>query len=490
MTVGLLATRSGNVPPGRTLGQGTTGVSRLIRDIQGLQMLDEQLAGAGMRGAEAAQKTYDDADESLLGMLEAFRELVCSYLFTYDDKLSTTSETPAVRTWAAQWYHPNAPTVVTSLPQLEAPLTSPLTLPSFPGNLFYLATQDDMQRHNRKLFEQIVADRVSYPDKTDAQLVAARLPYHAVQPDVYLPKVLCDRWKALLNNTAGSTVQLGLYADGSPATVSNVQHHAEEVIGIAGLQTLHGYQRFMVLRDLSRYLEAVPLETAHQLVTFVASSDQLDLEAAGPGGLASTWLAYGKLVLSPYPDLKSVLFERLSERRSAEGMRPVWEWLTKLDTVSDADPLSNKQDEHGYFLPQAEWRNLAAYCEQFVRERKPDFVQWLGRNASTLALFMEGDPSTVLDPASPESRLQLIGWLGQVRSVGGILGFEGVLLLAILTALDRCRTVLLTRGSADYVGDPDSDLKQYAQEGLDLVQYLSNKGTLPGMFGALREEGG
>ncbi len=449
-TTGSTVLRSAPLGDNPPVSKTVAGASALLQDLQGVTAAHEQLARVSEEAYKTSNKVQSDPDQAIGELADQLKELVCSYAYTHDVYLSPRSETPKSRSakgTPAAWEKDPS--------KLAEPVVNPLTVPSFPGNLFYMACRDDLAGYNPDLAaafaaakqankDQMAADP-AYVPKTDTAMLAGLMPLYAV-PRGDIPAELLTRWSNLIDLTAEDTWTL----EGTPITVRT---EADEVIAIAGLQQEADYRLFCFIQKLDEILEGIPLLQAQQLVSIF---QQLGYSPNHAG----TWLARGRILLEPRGRVGTAMLQCFTERRSLAELRDVWDWVGSK-TVADSFPPENELES------DSSLRALAVRSLNYVNLDRGDL----------LAGF---DVSLDQDDETRVGRIQgtLERWKTQFDHWGGILGFDGIVLVAALTALERCKMAVK-------LGKSDDDLTKLAADGTRLAGYLSNAGPLVQAFQAL-----
>ena len=441
------ATRASSPGVDPEVGKVVANASGLAQDLQAVTELQNQLSRVATAASQDAQNTMVDPSATLNKLCGHMKELVCSYVYLYDATLSPSSETPSVQTATPVDYEKDPA-------KLLSAIRNPLTVPALPGNLFQLACGDDslgLQEYNYDLYTLLndSSFQALYEGTTDAQKVAACIPRYAIpraQSDPEIPDALKQRWADLLTLNAADQVVNG---------VQTVHTEADEVIAIAGLQTLADYQAFTALRLLDQILKDINYTYADQLISAYqwASGNPLH---------QGIWLARGVKALGGTSTIMDALVGYLSDRRPASEFhadqlasgfetQALWEWLAS-PIVGGAPPSA--EVEANPVLKAIETASIA-----YVGTLRAALLSSLGSTQATMV-----------------SRFN--SWHNTLAQRGGILGFEAIALVAALTALERVRVAAsLNRSEAEIAG--------YAADGLRLAGYVSNAGPLQDAFQAL-----
>lgn len=438
----ITALRSSSPGSDPQLSKVAASAAGLLRDLQALSATQEQLGRVATQASVDAQGAVEDPDGTLEKLCGHLKELVCSYVYTYDEELSEASEMPSSQTYLA-------PTHEKDPAKLLMSVTTPTTIPALPGNLLYLACGDDVQTVNPDLYAVLTSQNFqdAHVGETDTQKITALMPLYTIPGTASLPMDLRNRWADLLALTAQDTWQLtGGYE-------FSVKTSALEAVPIVGLRTVAGYQAFMALQELDSWFEQISVADARRL-TGLYQEEGEDPNHKG------VWLAYGKLALLGKATVTDVLMGILTERRDPHEFQDFWNWLGSTPTPGVAPNLSLINDDPDlYALQQASMNYADSLRESLLTGFEVD--DQLGSQAKATAF-----------------QTKITQWRTTLKQQGGVLGAQAVLLVAALTALERVRVAANQRLSEELV-------QKYGTEGSKIASYLFNAEPLQDAFAAL-----
>lgn len=434
--------------------------ANLVADLQALSLTQKQISRVSSQAVSDVELVSDDPGLFLSKSCDNMKELVCSYLFTYDEEISAFSEIPAV----SQYLLDN-PTYEKEPEQILSILNTPLLVPAIPGNIFYTACGNNIQLHNPALYSQYIQQKTLYPAKTDTEIIVALLPKfmfpgsytggNQIDPD------LSSRWQDLLLLTNDVNIEDKtdtFMLDGDLITVTR---QSDEVIAIAGLRTKQNYKAFMALRNLDNLLDSISFLNARTLVL-------LYQEAGASPYHVDIWLAKLKLLLAGKNNLTSLLMNYFTNRQTLEEYQDIWSWFGQVPVTSESTPA----DLTDILESNAELKN--------IKNLSMSYIAPLGATGDyyyLLDVFGTSTEHTDVQRSAAFSGV-FVNWYNQLRSRGGILGVEAVILAACLTALERIKV-----GAS--VNQSDSFISWYASDGLRLSGYLSNPGPIKNAFKSL-----
>jgi len=413
----------------------------LVQDLKGLTALQGHISRVTADAADSTRMIAEDPANALAALCKNMRELVCSYVYTYDKNLSPLSSIPSLQTYTRPGYQKD-PAI------LEANISSSLAIPSIPGNLYYLAAQDNLETYNPVLYSVYQTEKLANPEKSDAEIISELLPFYAfnnlhsgalaAHPD------LLSRWGQLTNLSATETWTL------SGSQVS-IKPEADEVIAIAGFRTVNNYKCFMALRYLDTLLDQISYSDANIVVSLY---QQYGADPTNYG----VWLSKLKTLCKGKPNISNIVLDYLADKRLSSEVTEIWSWISTTPSIEAVS-----QDLQSVIL-SVQLDTIESLSKNYISGSGSD------NKYDKLILSFDGQaPATVF-----------AGWKQNVKSYGGVLGFEAFALVASLTALDRVK-------KAAELNLSDEIIEGYAAEGYRLSAYVSNGQVLREAFKQLKD---
>lgn len=447
LLTGTAALRAGPIGTNPEMAKVVSTAANLVRDLQALSVTQDQLGRVASNAAKDAQKAVEDPNGTLVKMCNHFKELLCAHVFTYDFRLSPSSEIPRVQTFTPPTYEKDPA-------KLLEVVSKPLEIPSMPGNLFYTACGDNIEARNPELFA-VLEDptfQAQHEGESLSEQVAFLMPRYAFPDYSAIPSELRQRWSDLMAMTAVDTFTLG----GQQVTVKT---ETDEVLAIAGLRSIADYKAFTALRLLDSYVEKIRLSDAQRLVSLYQQA------GANPNNYG-VWLSRGAVLVAGKGSITEALSAYLAEKRISTEYQAVWQWLGSTPLVEAPPDLSVITGDS--ILAAAQALSIAYIAPS----------TGTGLHTSLWTAFGVGSSNTEQERADAFAN-KLAQWHDSLNTLGGILGFQAVALVAAITALERVKTAAQQDLAEDI-------LNRVANEGLRLARYVSNAEPLQEAFQALR----
>jgi hypothetical protein len=443
ITTGSNVLRASNPGLNPEVSKVVSEATNLSLDLQGIKNLQDQVARVAVSASNDAQALPASINSSTTSLIKHMKELVMSYVYTYDNMLSPGSEIA----WTQDV--PDVPHTK-DVSTLKSRIAAKLDVPSIPGNLFYVACRDNVQDRNLDLYDALTSYRQLNPTdlSSDTELIASNFMPRFLFPGYNsLPDSLKTRWGSIASNTATSNFTI----NNQSITLDPSLH---EVVAIAGLRTVSDYLAFSKILYLDNILKNIKSITALRLITFYT-------ESGVSGTSVDLWLAQGKLALNNSSSLLGFLYNFFATKKSSDYLTNLITWLTSEVTL-ELDPnipeISNDPDLISLI-------SLSRSLGSDVINGHSSIMQSLGISTGDLN-YKKNIVTTLLS-----------SWATRLQVQGGNLGYQAALLCAAITGLDRL--------AAAVDSDNSDQIKKCAADGLELCNYITNASSLQSAFEAL-----
>jgi hypothetical protein len=409
----------------------------ISQDIDSLKVVQDQIARVSRNSIEALNTIKTSPMLAMSKLCTQLKEIMCSYIYTHDSRLSPVSEIESSVNYNFSKQPEKNPEV------LKKRLDYDLSIPSLPGNIFYLAMSSNLESYNSDLYSLFNSKKLdpANSSKSEIELMLSCFPQYILPGYNSIPNVL--------KSTIAESLDLQKIKD-------DPSKNLFQLFSAYVLRTESDHNIFKAIVNLDTILKELDTGVCYQVLSIYT---QQNVSAREP----SAWMLKLKTLLPQGQSVVELLMSMFIGRETTNfGTDSFWWWFF------DSNPIENtvRYPDQVSSIIQANPKFKDAVDKSF--EATSDLLQSIKQDFITNAASTNSDFKSKLN-----------SWKTAANQIGGPLGSQAIVLIICFTVL--CRIEALSADS-EATGDK---IKILAGEGIKYSKYLFNGAHIANIFQVL-----